>query len=179
MRKKKFIFSTAGILVFFAVMLAGIWTNERIKKAKAIQKAIANPQHIDPKQLLNEIDVSFRSMPEAEKKKLLQDPTATEKQIAAATYEELDKSFKLLFTLPFSIRERIIRESADELRRKALENPEKIAELFDSPGGNGALRGASRFFLLGLSGKQKSESAPLTEAMYEIVRNQAKKKGTR
>ncbi|MFA6569050.1 MAG: hypothetical protein WCS96_12630 [Victivallales bacterium] len=152
-----------------------------MKKARAIQKAIANPQHIEPEQLLNEIDGSFRNMSETEKKKLLQDPVATEKHIADATYEELDKSFKLLFTLPSSIREKVIRESADDLRRKALENPEKVAEFFESPGGNGALRGASKFFLLELSGSQKAESAPLTQAMYEIVRDQAKakKKGKR
>ena len=145
-------------------------------KAKAIQKAIANPEHIDPEKLLNEIDSSFRDMPESEKKELLNDPAAIEEHIAEATYQELDKSFKLLFTLPPPLRTKVINESAADLRRKALEKPEEIAEFFDSPGGNGALRGASRFFLLRLSGKEKSESAPLTEAMYEIVKEQAEKK---
>ena len=81
-----------------------------------------------------------------------------------------------MFTLPPPLRTKVINESAADLRRKALEKPEEIAEFFDSPGGNGALRGASRFFLLRLSGKEKSESAPLTEAMYEIVKEQAEKK---
>jgi len=176
MKIKKTIIFAVGAAVAVALFLSYSWVGSKMRKAEAIRNAIANPQHIDPEQLLNEIDASFRDMTEAEKKKLLQDPAATEKQIAEATYGELDKSFRLLFLLPSSTREKVIRDSAGELRRKALENPEKVAELFDSPGGNGALRGASRFFLLELSGKQKSESAPLTQAMYEIVKEQAKNK---
>jgi len=82
----------------------------------------------------------------------------------------------LLFTLPPSIRKKVIKQSADDLRAKALKDPEKVAEFFESPAGSGSLRGASKFFLLGLTGKQKSESAPLTQAMYEIVRRQAYKR---
>ncbi|MFZ2655765.1 MAG: hypothetical protein WAX69_12610 [Victivallales bacterium] len=176
-RRKIIVLAVCGASAAAILLLVYSWVDSKIRKAEAIQKAIANPQHIDPEKLLNEIDGSFRGMSEAEKKKLLQDPVATEKQIADATCEELDKSFKLLFMLPSSIREKVIRESADDLRRKALENPEKIADFFESSGGNGALRGASRFFLLELSGRQKAESAPLTQAMYEIVKDQAERKG--
>ena len=55
-------------------------------------------------------------------------------------------------------------------------DPDKVAEFFESPAGRGALRGASKFFLLELSGKQKADSAPLTQAMYEIVKRQAYKR---
>lgn len=144
-----------------------------MRNAEAIRKAIANPQHIEAGPLLDQIDASFRDMPEAEKKKLLEDPAATEKQIAEATSRELEKSFKLLFLLPSSIREKVIRESADDLRRKALENPDKVSDFFDSPAGGGALKGASKFFTLQLSGRQKVESAPLTQVMHEIIREQA------
>jgi len=176
-RKKIIIIALCAAAVLGMLFLSYCWVDSKMRKAEAIQKAIANPQYIDPEKLLNEIDGSFKDMSEAEKKKLLQDPEATEKQIADATCEELGKSFKLLFLLPSSIREKVIRESADDLRRKAQANPEKIAEFFESTGGNGALRGASRFFLLELTGKQKAESAPLTQAMYEIVNEQAKRKG--
>lgn len=39
-------------------------------------------------------------MPKSEKKKILQDPVAVEKLVSDATYNELNKSFKLLFMLP-------------------------------------------------------------------------------
>jgi len=160
-----------------SLFLAYSWVNSKMRKARAIQNAIANPEHIDPGKLLNEIDGSFREMSDVEKKKLLEDPAEMEKQIADATYRELDKSFKLIFLLPSSTRKKVIRESAENIRRKLLADPEGVSEFFDSPGGNGALRGASRFFLFELSGKQKSESAPLTEAMYDIVKAQAERKG--
>jgi hypothetical protein len=176
-KRKIIIFALCGVATAMSLFLVYFWVNSKMRKARAIQNAIANPEYIDPGKLLNEIDGSFREMSDAEKKKLLNDPTETEKQIADATYRELDKSFKLLFLLPSSTREKVIKESAEDLRRKALADPEGVSEFFDSPGGNGALRGASRFFLFELSGKQKSESAPLTEAMYDIVKAQAGKKG--
>jgi len=176
-RKKAIIIAVCGVVLVAGLFLAYSWVSSRMRMAEAIQKAIANPKGIDPEDLLNEIDASFRDMSEVDKKKLLGDAAATEKQISEATYAELDKSYKLLFLLPSSTREKVIRDSADALRRKALDNPEKVAEFFDSPGGNGALQGASRFFLLGLNGREKAEAAPLTQAMYEIVKEQAKNKG--
>ncbi|HCE42175.1 MAG TPA: hypothetical protein DET40_01335 [Lentisphaeria bacterium] len=175
-RKKIIILVSCGAALVVLMFLAYSWVDSKMRKAEAIQKAIANPEYIDPEKLLNEIDSSFRGLSDPEKKKLLQDPAATEKQIAEATCKELGKSFKLLFMLPSSIREKVIRESADDLRRKALEDPDKVSDFFDSSAGNGALRGASRFFLLELSGRQKAESAPLTQAMYEIVKDQARRK---
>lgn len=176
MKKKRLILILTAVFVLVFVAVSGVWIKDKIRKAESIQKMIANPQRIDPEKLLNEIDSSFRKMPKSEKKKILQDPVAAEKLVADATYNELNKSFKLLFMLPPSVREKVIRQSADDLRRKALGDPEKLAEFYDSPAGSGALRGASRFFLFELSGSQKAESAPLTEAMYEIVRDQSKKK---
>ncbi len=178
-KRKKVIVLMICVVAAFAIFLSFSWINSKMRKAEAIRNAISNPQHIDPEQLLNEIDVSFRDMPDIEKKKLLQDPAATEKQICEATYRELDKSFRLLFLLPSATREKVIRESAEELRRKALAEPEKLGDFYNSVGGAGALRGASRFFLLGLSGRQKSESAPLTQAMYEIVKEQSRKKSVK
>ena len=173
MKKKKIIFPVIGLCIILPLLFGGIWAHKRLKKAEAIQKAIANPEYIDPEELLNTIDDSFRNMSDAEKKKLIADPVTAENLIADATYNELKKSFKLLFTLPSSIRKKVIKKSADDLRAKALKDPEKVAEFFESPAGSGALRGASKFFLMELTGKQKSDSAPLTQAMFEIVKRQA------
>lgn len=176
MKNKKAIISLIGLCLIMLIMVGGVWAHKRFKKAEAIQKAIANPAYIDPEELLNEIDDSFSKMSATDKQKIIADPVAAENLIADATFNELNKSFDLLFSLPSSIRKKIIKKSADDLRAKALKDPEKVAAFFDSPAGSGSLRGASRFFLLGLTGRQKSESAPLTQAMYEIVKRQAYKR---
>jgi hypothetical protein len=176
MKKKIVIFSVIGIVILLFVVCSGFWVNDRIKKAEAIQKAIASPEHIDPERLLDDIDDSFRKMSDTERQKILADPAVAGKLITDATYKELNKSFKLLFILPLRIRKKVIQKSADDLRAKALKDPEKVAAFFESPAGSGALRGASKFFLLELTGKQKAESAPLTQAMYEIVKRQANRR---
>lgn len=173
MKKKTKIISISIVLVLVFISFAGLWGYKRMERAKAIQQAIANPEYIDPAKLLNQIDDSFVKLPQAEKNKIVSDPKLAKKLIADATFKELNKSYKLLFILPPSIRKKVIQKSADDLRKKALKNPEKVAAFFESPAGSGSLRGASKFFLLGLSGKQKSESAPLTQAMYKIVKRQA------
>ncbi len=176
MKKKTMIFLSIGVCLLISIIVGGMWGQTRLKKTRAIQHAIANPEYIDPEKLLNTIDDSFRNMSDIEKKKIIADPVAAENLIADATYTDFKKSFKLLFTLPPSIRKKVIKQSADELRAKALQDPEKIEFFFESPAGSGSLRGASKFFLLELTGKQKSDSAPLTQAMYEIVKRQAHKR---
>jgi len=173
MKTKKKILLSLGICLCICLFFIGLWGYTRFKKAKAIQRAIANPKYIDPEELLNVIDDSFRKLSDAQKKELMSNPLAIEKRVADATYKELKKSYKLLFTLPSHIRKQVIQQSADDLRAKALQDPEKVADFFESPTGMGSLRGASKFFLMELTGKQKSESAPLTQAMYEIIKRQA------
>ena len=172
----KIILPILGVILVVSLIVFGFWANKRMKNAEAIQKAIANPEYIDPEELLNTIDDSFRNMSDIEKKKLMADPVKAENLVAEATYKELNKSFKLLFRLPSSIRKEVIQKSDDDLRAKALSDPDKVAEFFESPAGRGSLRGASKFFLLELTGKQKADSAPLTQAMYEIVKRQAYKR---
>lgn len=178
-RRQTGILAFSGAALVAVLVLVYSWGRGQLRKARALQQAIANPQHIEPGPLLNEIAGAFQDMSDAQKKALLADPVATEKLIAETTNAELKKSFSLLFMLPPSMREKLIRESAENLRRTAREKPEKVAAFFDSPGGNGALRGASQFFLLDLSGKQKVEAQPLLEAMADIVKTQARRKAAK
>ncbi len=174
--RTKVVALSMALLVAVATVAAGLWLRERLTCAKAIQQAIADPQHIKPEELLERIDVDFRGMSDAAKENLLSDTVATENYIAEATVKELQKSFRLVFILPESNRRAVIAQSAEDIRRKAQNNPEKVTDLFNSPAGKGALRGASKFFLFELSGKEKAEAAPLTKAMYEIVRDQSRRR---
>ena len=153
---------------------SGNWLDKRRRNAEIIQNAIMHPQNIEPEKFLNVIDKSFRSLSRKEKRGLLKNPKMAEKYVAEATRRELDKSFKILFCLPSPVRKKIIKASAERLLNTARENPKKITTTFRSVGGRGALKGASNFFLLNLTGKEKAELAPLTAAMYEIVRQQSK-----
>lgn len=176
MRTHKKLLLIALALLALGVAAPCFWVRDRLRSAEAIRRAIADPQHIKPEELLERIDDNFMGMSDSERDNILKDPVATENLIAAATIKELKKSFRLVFILPESQRRAVIAKSAEDIRRKARLNPEKVGELYDSPMGKGALRGASKFFLFELSGMEKAESAPLTKAMYEIVRDQSLKK---
>jgi hypothetical protein len=176
-KKQKIIWSvSAGLLtlVIVTVIWLGHWLDERRRNAEMIQQAIMNPQTIKPEKFLNTVGTSFRDLPEKRKKSILKDPKLTEKYVADAICKDLNKSFKMLFCLPAPIRKKIISASAKRLLDSARKNPGKVTATFNSIGGRGALNGASRFFLLYLSGKEKAEVAPLTAAMYKIVRRQSK-----
>jgi hypothetical protein len=88
----------------------------------------------------------------------------------------MEKSFGLLFKLPKPLRTKIIADSAAKLRSKA-NRKQRIDSFLASNGGNAALRGASKFFWLGLSGKQKAEVAPLTAAVQAIMNQSMKRQG--
>ncbi len=175
MNRRRVVILVGAVAFVLALGVVAFWGHRRMSRARVIQGAIADPRHIDPERLLDDIDNAFRRMGDAERQALLRDPEATERRVAEATSRELESSFRLLFMLPAPLRQKVIRESAENLRRKARENPGQVDEFFGSPGGAGALRGASSFFVLGLSGRQKSESAPLTQAMFEIIRDQRRK----
>lgn len=165
-----------GIVLSVLTVLAWSWTCERMRRAEAIGEAIANPKNIDTGKLLEGIDSSFSAMPEAEKQKILNNPEAVNRQVCDATQKELGKSFGILFQLPASLREKIIKDSAMDILKKLETNPEGVDEFFDSPASDGAMKGASKFFLFELSGNQKAEAAPITEAMYEVVKRQTERK---
>jgi hypothetical protein len=176
-KKQKIIWlAGAGLLmlIIVTVICLGNWLGKRRRNAEIIQQAITNPQTIKPGKFLNAVGTSFRNLPEKQKKSILKDPALTEKYVAEAICKELNKSFKMLFCLPAPIRKKIISTSAERLLNSARKNPGKVTATFNSAGGRGALNGASRFFLLYLSGKEKAEVAPLTAAMYKIVRQQSK-----
>jgi hypothetical protein len=172
---KKVCVTVLVLAVATPLVLVGSWGYQRKRNAELIQKAMNDPSNVDPANYLNQIDESFRKMTEVEKKKLLADPDKLEKHVAAATYKELKKSFKLIFKLPADMRKKMIHHQAEVLRRKALADPEKIDEIINSSIGYGSLKGASQFYMLELTGKQKAESAEITKVMYEILTKQIKK----
>jgi hypothetical protein len=174
--KKRILVWIALITVVLGVGLffLGDWAMKRQQNATMINNAIMHPKGIKPGEYLNTVDEKFKSLPEAEKKRIMDDPKLLEDYVAKATTKELQKSFKLLFYLPRSMRKKMIKETAEKLLKKAENDPDKINAVFSSVGGRGALRGASNFFLLNLTGKQKAELAPVTNAMYLIVRQQSR-----
>lgn len=179
---KKFYFQHKRTLVIILVLVVltpiivvGVWGYQRKKNADLIQRAMNDPSNIDPENYLNQIDESFNNMTNLEKKKILSDPDKLEKHVAAATYNELKKSFHLIFKLPPSMRKKMLHHQAEVLRKKALADPERIEKIINSPVGYGSLKGASQFYMLELTGKEKAESAEITKVMYLILTKQLKK----
>ncbi|MFA6716337.1 MAG: hypothetical protein WC082_01430 [Victivallales bacterium] len=175
-KKQKIIWLSGMVLLVFiaALVYFGFWLNERRKNAEIIRDAIANPQTIKPEKFLNTIDKSFRNLDAKGKKDILKDPKKVEQYVAKATCKELQKSFKVLFCLPKPVREKIIKDSATRLLKATKKNPQRTAEVFNSAGGRGGLEGASHFFLLHLSGREKAEVAPLTAVIFEVAHQQSK-----
>lgn len=173
-KKRKIIWVSGiiSVLLTAALVYSGYWLNERRKNAEIIRNAIADPQTIKPEKFLNTIDKSFRKLDAKSKKDILKDPKKVQQYVAKATCRELQKSFKVLFCLPKPVREKIIKDSAERLLKATKKNPQKTAEVFNSAGGRGGLEGASHFFLLYLSGREKAEVAPLTAAIFEVARRQ-------
>lgn len=82
MKKKGKIIGVSIITMVLVMTVCGLWIHKRIERSMAIQKAIANPKYIDPKEILNEIDDSFQKLSEDEKKKIIDNPVVTENRIA-------------------------------------------------------------------------------------------------
>ena len=176
-RKQKIIYSVSVIsltLIITILVFWGNWLDKRRRNAEIIQNAIMNSQTLEPEKFLNTIDASFKNLTKNRKKSILKDHKLLKKYVAEATCKELDKSFKMLFCLPKPVRKKVIKKTAEHLLNLARTKPGEVTNTFRSTAGHGALSGASRFFLLNLSGKEKAEAAPLTAAMYEIVRQQSK-----
>lgn len=176
---KKPLIIILALIVLTPLTMVGTWGYQRKKNAELIQKAMNDPSNVDPGNYLNQIDESFKNMTEIEKQKILSDSDKLEKHVATATYKELKKSFHLIFKLPPAMRKQMIHHQAEVLREKALSDPEKIEEIINSSVGCGSLKGASQFYMLELTGKEKAESAEITKVMYLILTKQIKKKGKR
>ena len=175
-KHKGALYSILAVVVLSPVLYGAFWGYQRKKNAELIQKAMNDPSNVDPTNYLNQIDESFSNMTEVEKKKITDDPDKLEKHVADATYKELKKSFKLIFKLPPSMRKEMIHHQAEVLKEKALSDPDKLDEIINSSIGCGSLKGASQFYMLELTGKQKAESAEVTKVMYLILTKQLKSK---
>ena len=173
-KNKGVMYALLALVVLSPVFYLGFWGYQRKKNAELIQKAMNDPSNVDPTNYLNQIDDSFNSMTEVEKEKITSDPEKLEKHVAAATYKELKKSFKLIFKLPPSMRKKMIHHQAEVLKEKALSDPDNVDEIINSSIGYGSLKGASQFYMLELTGKQKAEAAEITKVMYLILTKQLK-----
>ena len=172
---KKYLITIAVLIVVTPIIIVGGWGYQRKKNADLIQRAMNDPSNVDPENYLNQIDESFSNMTDLDKKKILSDPDKLEKHVAAATYNELKKSFHLIFKLPPAMRKKMIHNQAEVLREKALADPDRVEEIINSSIGCGSLKGASQFYMLELTGKEKAESAEITKTMYLILTKQLKK----
>ena len=73
MKKKRIVILCTGLTVILVITLIAVWGNTRMKRAVAIQRAIANPEYIKPEALLDKIDDSFMQLSDLDKKKLMKD----------------------------------------------------------------------------------------------------------
>lgn len=172
-RKRKVILISCIVfctLIIFAI-IGGVWVNMKIQKAKELAALLADPVHVDADELLQTIDSTYRDMSDEERRKILDEPEKVKQFAAAAIKKELHSTFDLLFKLPKPIRTRVIKESAAQLRRRRHEvGKQELDNFFTSSAGQGALQGASNFFTVELSAKQKSEMIPLTEEVYQVIK---------
>lgn len=176
LNRKKLYWGTGLAILFLGGLTTYcvIYINVAINEARIIEKAINNPQNVEPGKLLRAINKSFKDLPKVQQQKILKDPEKLKVAVAAAIYQNMDRSFRLLFKLPKPIRTKIITDSAAKLRSKA-NRKRRIDSFIASDGGNAALQGAARYFWLGLSGKEKAELTPLIEAVQDIIKENMKR----
>lgn len=173
-KKKRKIIIVSGIVFGILVILtvvAGYWINVKIRKAKELAALLADPVHVDADELLQTIDSTYRDMSDEERRKILDEPEKVKEFAATAIKKELHNTFDLLFKLPKPIRTRVIRESAAQLRHRRHEvGKQELDNFFTSSAGQGALQGASNFFTVELSARQKLEMVPLTEEVFQVIK---------
>lgn len=161
------------------MVLAGLcywgWSvyKHNVRLMENIKLATANPEGLSPGALVHRIDRGFSKLPREEQDRILNDPKLLAERIEQASYDNYKQAFGTLFTLPKSLRERLIQNSADKINSSIDRNPAKVDAFYESEAGKAAMRAASRYFMLELNGKQKNELQPLTDAFNQIHRRRA------
>ena len=169
-KKKKVAFAAVATAVALSVLAWWGWHSYRqhLRLMENIKLATTNPAGMNPGAIIGQIDRGFAKLPEEEKRRILADPQLTAGRIEKACYENYQQAFGTLFSLPAPIRERLIRNSADAISSSIDRNKRKVNDFYESPAGQAALRAASNYFMLELSGRQKNELKPITDAFHKI-----------
>jgi len=173
MSKKRLIIGGILVITIIGISIYGYWWYERkMKPIRALQAAMSDPKSLNSEVLLGKIDHSFSSLPDADKKKIMSDPKLLGESIENASYNTFKESFGGLFMLPEPVRKKVIQSSAAALLEKAKDK-ENLAAFYESEAGKAALRAATKYFLLDLTGKQKTELAPLINVFVGVHKDLA------
>ncbi len=167
-----------GILVVLClgVFIGWGWQRyrRRLRLLEMVKVAIANPDGLSPKQFLGRIDDNFTSLPEVDQKRIIADPSLLAEHIRQASYDNYKAAFGDLFKLPSPVRRKLIQRAADAVVVAMEKNPARVEAFYESEAGKAALRAASEYFFIELSGKQKAELKPLTDAFFKIQSQKGK-----
>jgi hypothetical protein len=158
-----------GVLAFYAWRLH----RSHARFLETVRAAAANPDSLKPKEFLARIDSSFSSLPEAERRRIMDDPKLLSERIENAAYENYKRTFGELFLLPGPLRRQLINRSAASIAASIEKNPARVDAFYDSPGGRAALRAASKYFLFELKGSEKAELKPISDAFFKIHKDRA------
>ncbi len=174
---KKKITAVSGIIILLCTIIS-IWCwfsyKKHVRLMDNIKIASSNPNGLTPKALVNKIDSSFSKLPEKDKQKILSNPKLLSQRIEQASYNNYKQAFGSLFMLPKSVRKKLIERSAESINTAYTRDKQKVDNFYDSEAGKAALRAASKYFLTELSGRQKAELKPITDAFFKIHKNRKK-----
>ena len=174
-KKKRVLWIVGAVLLLLLLAILVWWGRqsyrEHVRLMENIKLVTANPGGLKPGAIIDQIDRGFARLPATERQKILADPKLLSERIEKASYENYKQAFGQLFLLPAPLREKVIASSAASIAASIEKNRQKVDNFYDSDAGKAALRAASNYFLLELSGRQKAELKPITDAFFKVHQN--------
>lgn len=171
--------SFAGLLLLLLVGGLSFWGwrsyRARVALMEKVKLAMSNPNGLTPKKLVSRLDDSFSSLPESEQERIVSDPKLLSERVREASYANYKRAFGDLFMLPGPVRRKLIENSARSVAASVEKDPRKVDAFYESDAGKAALRAASEYFFVELSGRQKAELKPLTDAFFKVQQDRAKR----
>lgn len=167
--RRRVVFALA-IIFGLAAFIGWGWRRyqQRLRLLEKVKLAVANPDGLAPGKFLSRIDDGFDSLPEDDQQRILSNPDLLAEHIRQASYNNYKAAFGDLFKLPAPVRGRLIQNAARSVTAAVEKNPERVDAFYESEAGKAALRAASEYFFIELSGKEKAELKPLTDAFFKI-----------
>lgn len=157
----------AALLAFASYW--GISTYKRnVRIMEVIKGASIDPNGLDPQRFVASIDVNFKNLPVDEQRRLASDPKLLSERIEKAAYDNYKQAFGELFLLPKPLRTKVIQNAIDTILNAGAQDPALVDAYYDSEAGKATLRAAAKYFVYELSGSEKAELKPLTEAFFKI-----------
>lgn len=171
--------SLAGFLLLFFAGGLSFWGwrsyRARVVLMEKVKVAMSNPNGLSPKKLISRIDDNFSLLPEAEQERIVSNPKLLAERVREASYANYKQAFGDLFMLPEPVRRKLIENSARAVAASVEKNPRRVDAFYESEAGKAALRAASEYFFVELSGSQKAELKPLTDAFFKVQQDRARR----